>query len=164
MYVHKLLTVFTPLFAANLPCWELLRDFGPSLMRHGDPSAVTELYTKHKNVFKTLAMAIDSLLNKYGKARFLSDDSAATACTVDDRLDMVTMDSHHLGMVKHMGDSLQRKTTEDSVWNAVPYRIDTVYMCDYNDDRRNLLSILNLYYMLLLGHLSVCGMGQRSEH
>jgi hypothetical protein len=105
-----------------------------------------------------------SLLNKYGKARFLSDDSAATACTVDDRLDMVTMDSHHLGMVKHMGDSFQRKTTEDSVWNAVPYRIDTVYMCDYNDDRRNLLSILNLYYMLLLGHLSVCGMGQRSEH
>jgi hypothetical protein len=46
-------------------------------MRHGDPTAVTELYPKHKNVFKTLAMAIDRLLKKYGKARFSSDDSAA---------------------------------------------------------------------------------------
>jgi hypothetical protein len=98
----------TPVFAVNLPFWEL-RDFGTSFMRHGDPSAVTELYPKHKKVFKTLAMAIDNLLKKHGKSS-ISGVMILLYSKVDDRFDMVTIDSRDRGIVEHLGDSFRRKT------------------------------------------------------
>jgi hypothetical protein len=58
-----------PVFAINLPFWEP-RDFVTSLMRHGNPSAVTEQYPNHKKVFKTQAMAVDSLPRSTERAPF----------------------------------------------------------------------------------------------
>jgi hypothetical protein len=98
----------TPVFAVNLPFWEL-RDFGTSLMRYGNSSAVTEQYPKNKKVFKTLAMAIDNLLKKHGKSP-ISRVTILLYSREDDRFDMVTMDSHNQGIVEQFGDSFRRKT------------------------------------------------------
>lgn len=99
----------TPVFAVNRRFWDL-RDFGTSLMRHGgDPSAITERYPKHQKVIKTLAMAFDSLLKKYGKSS-VSRVTILLYSKEDDRFDMVMMDSRHRGIVEHMGDSFRRKT------------------------------------------------------
>lgn len=79
-------------------------------MRHGgDPSAITERYPKHQKVIKTLAMAFDSLLKKYGKSS-VSRVTILLYSKEDDRFDMVMMDSRHRGIVEHMGDSFRRKT------------------------------------------------------
>lgn len=99
----------TPVFAVNLPFWEL-RDFGTSLMKHGEPSAVTELYPIHKKVFKTLAMAIDSVLKKYGKSSVVSQVTILLYSKVDDRFDMVTLNSHQRGSIEPNGDSFRRKS------------------------------------------------------
>lgn len=87
-----------PVFALNISFWEL-RDFGTYLMKRGESSAVgasqeiTEKYTKHKKVFKTLGMAIDNLLKKSAsKGDSKREVMMLFYSILDDRFDVVTLD------------------------------------------------------------------------
>lgn len=99
----------TPVFAVNISFWPL-RDFGTSLMKRAEPSAmgaaqeVTEQYPKHKKVFKTLAMAIDNLVKKCDAWKdSKSEMTILLYSTVDDRFDMVTLEG--------VGDNSNTDTT-----------------------------------------------------
>ena len=79
----------TPVFAVNISFWEL-RDFGTCLMKQEHAASAsleaTKTYPKHKKVFKTLGLAIDSFLKKYkGEVTLLLYSK------VDDRFDVVTL-------------------------------------------------------------------------
>lgn len=95
----------TPVFAVHLSFW-ILREFGTSLMKRGEPTAsgasaeLTEKYPRHKRLLKTLAMAIDNTMKRNG---YWSSGKAAAKKPLltiflysksDDRFDMVSLDDH----------------------------------------------------------------------
>jgi len=108
----------TPVFAVDISFWEL-RDFGTCLMKRGERSAmgaiqeVTEVYPKHKKVFKTLGMAIDNLLKKCSAWKDSKGEvTVLLYSTVDDRFDMVTLEGlgGHGNGENTFSDSSRRKS------------------------------------------------------
>ena len=114
----------TPVFAVNLSFWEL-RDFGTCLMKNEGSAMgasleeITKTYPRHKKLFKTLCMAIDNLMRKYGMW-YAKDtkDGASTQVTIllyskmDDRFDMISLGGlqHHSGGESASSDRAGRKT------------------------------------------------------
>jgi hypothetical protein len=94
----------TPVVAVDLPFW-VLRDFGTCVMKRSDEqSAVnagvetTERYPKHKRVLKTLSMAIDTVMRRYGywSGKVHTSTDLLTILLYsksDDRFDMISLGS-----------------------------------------------------------------------
>ena len=91
--------------AAELPFW-VLREFGSTLMRNGESTATrasietTEKYPKHKRVLKTLSIAIDATMKKYGywdnKGSPQRDlFTLFLYSKMDDRFDMISLGDEH---------------------------------------------------------------------
>jgi hypothetical protein len=93
--------------ASDLPFW-VLREFGTTLMRRGEATALpasietTERYPKHKRILKTLSMAIDSTMKKHGYWNEKGDSpsnkhdlfTVFLYSKLDDRFDMVSLGDH----------------------------------------------------------------------
>lgn len=106
-----------PVFAAAELSFFMLRDFGTALMRRDahDQSALkaseemTEKYPRHKRIFKTLAAAIDSFMqrNDFWGDRSNTADTTPTLLTAllyskrDDRFDMISLSIFPSNKNKH---------------------------------------------------------------
>ena len=118
-----------PIFAVSDVSFWVLRDFGTTLMKRSavEQSAIgacleiTEHHPKHKRVFKTLGLAIDSYMRRNGfwlggslKHDHHAHQSIVTCLLyskVDDRFDMVTLQSQQVDRVSsdNQGRSSRKK-------------------------------------------------------